>query len=42
VTDTSNVKVSFQALSLDSGSYFVGDTSGTTNNETFFTFIRLR
>ena len=41
VTDTSNVKVSFQALSLDSGSYFVGDTSGTTNNETFFTFIRL-
>ncbi len=41
VTDTSNVKVSFQALSLDSGSYFVGDTTGTTINETYFTFIRL-
>ena len=41
VTDTSNVKVSFAAVSLDSGSYFYGDTTGTTSNETYFTFIRL-
>ena len=41
VTDTSNVKVRFQALSLDTGSYFFGDSSGTTNNEVYFTFIRL-
>jgi len=41
VTDTSNVKVSFQALSIDSGSYLFGDTTGTSQNETYFTFIRL-
>jgi len=41
VTDTSNVKVSFKASSIDSGSYFFGDTTGTTINETYFTFIRL-
>jgi hypothetical protein len=41
VTDTSNVKVSFEALSIDSGSYFFGDTTGTAQNETYFTFIRL-
>jgi len=41
VTDTSNVKVSFQALSIDSGSYLFGDTTGTSENQTYFTFIRL-
>nr|BAR28550.1 c1q globular head like domain containing protein [uncultured Mediterranean phage uvMED] len=41
VTDTSNVKVSFAAVSIDSGSYFFGDTTGTSQNETYFTFIRL-
>ena len=41
VTDTSNVKVSFSAVSITAGSYFYGDTTGTTSNETYFTFIRL-
>lgn len=41
VTDTANVKVSFSAVSIASGSYFNGDTTGTSNNETYFTFIRL-
>ena len=41
VTDTANAKVSFCSISIDSGSYFNGDTSGTSNNETYFTFIRL-
>ena len=41
VTDTSNVKVSFAVESIDSGSYLFGDTTGTTQNETYFTFIRL-
>jgi hypothetical protein len=41
VTDTSNVKVSFSAVSIDAGSYFYGSTTGTAQNETYFTFIRL-
>lgn len=38
VTDTSNVKVSFSALSLDSGSKLGGDSA---KNETSMTFIRM-
>ena len=38
VTDTSNVKVSFSAGSIDSGSQFDGNTA---ENRTCFTFIRL-
>ena len=38
VTNTSNVKVSFQVGSLDSGSYAGGDTA---KNQTTMTFIRL-
>ena len=38
VTDTSNVKIKFDVLSLNASSYIDGDTS---LNKTFFTFIRL-
>jgi hypothetical protein len=38
VTDTSNVKVSFQTGSLASGHFFNGST---TSNSTYFTFIRI-
>ncbi len=38
VTDTSNVKVKFNAASFDSQSYLEGSTS---SNQTCFTFIRL-
>ena len=38
VTDTSNCKVRFNALSINAGSLIYGDTD---RNETHFTFIRL-
>ena len=38
VTDTSNVKVQFQASSINSGSTLQGDTN---QNKTYFTFIKL-
>ena len=38
VTDTSNVKVQFQASSINSGSTLQGDTD---QNKTYFTFIKL-
>jgi hypothetical protein len=41
VPNTSTHKVSFRALSIDSGSYLHGDTTGTSMNQTYMTFIRL-
>ena len=38
VTDTSNVKVKFQASSINSGSTLQGDTD---QNKTYFTFLKL-